>query len=457
MSRSRPAPPDATPDATLTAPPHAHLWPDTARVDHAGRLLLDGYTARALLAAWGSPLYVYDEATLRGRMRAFREAFARRWPTSDVAYAGKAYLSPALCALLLDEGLELDAASAGEVGLAVSAGYPAERIHLHGNFKPDAELAFALGACACGVGRVVVDNLDELDRLAALGAARRRPIALWLRVNPDVPAETHASIQTGHADAKFGLDLASGAALEAARRVAASPWLSLVGLHAHAGSNLYEVAPAAQVTRILAELAAAIHTELGVAVAELSPGGGVGVAYTPEQRDLDPDAYAQAVTDALRAACERLRLTPPRLIVEPGRAIVARAGVALYTVGPRKVTPNAIFVAVDGGMGDNPRPALYGARYHAALADRMTEPPSETAHIVGRYCESGDALVRAAPLPRARAGEPLAIPVSGAYHLPLASQYNLTPRPAVIFTREGQARLVRRRETLDDLMRLDVS
>lgn len=455
MPRPRPTTPSATPAAALP-PPHAHLWPDTARVDTAGRLLLDGHAASDLLAEFGSPLYVYDETTLRGRMRAFREAFARRWPASAVAYAGKAYLSPMLIGLLLDEGLELDAVSAGEVGLAVGAGYPAERIHLHGNFKPDAELTFALAAGAGGVGRVVVDSLDELDRLAALGEARGRPVALWLRVNPDIATATHTSIQTGHADSKFGLGLADGAALEAARRAVASPWLDLRGLHAHAGSNLYDATPAARVTKTLAELAATLQTTMGVTLAELSPGGGAGVAYTPEQRDLAPDDYARAVTDALRAACERLRLAPPRLIVEPGRAIAARAGVALYTVGPRKVTPNAIFVAVDGGMGDNPRPALYGARYHAALADRMTAPPSETARIVGRYCESGDLLVEAAALPQARAGEALAIPVSGAYHLPMASQYNLVPRPAVVALCAGQARLIRRRETLADLTRLDV-
>lgn len=438
------------------APPHVHLWPDTARLDAEGRLLLDGNAASDLLAAYGSPLYVFDEATLRGQMRTFHEAFARRWAESAIAYAGKAYLSPALLALLIDEGMELDAVSAGEIGMALRAGFPAERIHLHGNFKPDAELAYALEVGAGGVGRVVVDSLDELDRLAALGEARGRPVAIWLRVNPDVATETHVSIQTGHADSKFGLDLASGAVMEAARRAVASSWLDLAGLHAHAGSNLFDTAPVAQATDTLVGLAATIRESLGVTVREVSPGGGVGVAYTPEQRALDANEYADAVTGALRAACERLRLAPMRLIVEPGRAIVARAGVALYTVGPRKVTPNAIFVAVDGGMGDNPRPALYDARYHAALADRMTTPPSETALVVGRYCESGDVLVRAARLPEARPGEPLAIPVSGAYHLPLASQYNLTPRPAVIFLRDGQARLVRRRETLDDLTRLDV-
>lgn len=440
----------------LAPPPHAHLWPDTARVDESGRLLLDGVAASDLLASHGSPLYVYDVATLRGQMRAFREAFVRRWPESAVAYAGKAYLSPALCHLLREESLELDAVSAGEVDVAMRAGFPPERIHLHGNFKPTAELDFALAAGGEGVGRVVVDSLDELDQLAALGERRGRPITLWLRINPDVATETHASIQTGHADSKFGLDL-SGGALEAARRAAASPWLDLRGLHAHAGSNLFDTAPIARVTETLVELAATIEQTTGARIREISPGGGVGVAYTADQRALDPDVYAEAVTTALQMACERLRIAPPRLIVEPGRAIVARAGVALYTTGPRKETPNAIFVAVDGGMGDNPRPALYDARYHAVLADHMTTPATETVTVVGRYCESGDVLVRTVSLPQARSGEVVAIPVSGAYHVPLASQYNLVPRPAVVFLSAGQALLVRRRETFADVASLDVT
>ncbi|HEX2350038.1 MAG TPA: hypothetical protein VHI51_16500, partial [Ktedonobacterales bacterium] len=217
MPHADSTPPDASAanDISLAPPPHAHLWPDTAQVDAAGRLLLDGIAASALVQTYGSPLYVYDEATLRGQMRAFRTALASRWPASVVAYAGKAYLSPALCTLLLEEGLELDAVSAGEVGLAVRADYPAQRIHLHGNFKPDAELTYALEAGEGGVGRVVVDSLDELDHLAAMGQARGRPIAIWLRVNPDVQTKTHVSIQTGHADTKFGLDLASGAVDEA--------------------------------------------------------------------------------------------------------------------------------------------------------------------------------------------------------------------------------------------------
>lgn len=440
-------------DSTWAPPPPAQLWPDTARVDDAGQLWLGGVAAARLAREFATPLYIYDEATIRARCRTFRRAFAERWPASAVAYAGKAYLSPALCRILLDEGLELDAVSAGEVGLAVASGYPAQRIHLHGNYKPEAELAAALDA---GVGRIVVDSLEELERIEALARECGRRVALWLRLNPDVETETHAAVRTGHAGSKFGL--APAAAVDAAaRRAAASPWLELVGLHAHAGSQLLDVRPAARVVAFLCDMAARLRAAHGLAIREISPGGGLGVAYTPGEAPPTVEEYAAAVTSALRAGVARHGLEPPRLVIEPGRAIVARAGVALYTVGPRKLAPDGTaLVAVDGGMGDNPRPALYGARYHAALAERMTAPAAERARIVGRYCESGDVLVEEVALPLARAGETLAIPVGGAYHLAMASAYNLAPRPAVVFVADGRARLVRRRETLDDLLRADV-
>lgn len=433
-------------------PPNAHLWPLTARLDARGRLLLDGVDVATLARSYGTPLYVYDEATIRAQCRAFREALASRWPASAVAYAGKAYLSPALCRILLDEGMELDAVSAGEIGIAQAASVPSACVHFHGNFKPDHELAYALDA---GVGRIVVDSLDELDRLAALAEQRQRRVAIWLRLKPEVAAETHSAIQTGHADTKFGLEI-RGDALEAARRAYASPWLDLVGLHAHVGSQLFDVAPVAQVVEVLGAFAAELRETLGIEIREVSPGGGLGVAYLPEQRAPEVVAYAEVVTQTLARTVERHHLAPPRLIVEPGRAVIARAGIALYTVGPRKAIPGGkVFVAVDGGMGDNPRPALYQASYTAALAERMCAPATETVRVVGRYCESGDVLVESAALPRIQSGEVLAIPVSGAYHLPMASNYNQVPRPAVVFVRDGQPRLVRRRETLDDLLRLD--
>lgn len=445
--------PSATPTGPVTHPPHPQLWPDTTQVDGAEHLRISGLDIAALAREHGTPIYLFDEATIHAQCRTFRQEFARRWPISAIAYAGKAYLSPALCTILHDEGLELDAVSAGEISTARASGYPVERIHLHGNFKPDAELAYAIDA---GVGRIVVDSLDELARVEALGRERQRRIAIWLRLCPNVATDTHAAIQTGHADSKFGLDIASGASDEAVRQAVASPWLDLIGLHAHAGSHLFDIAPIARVITFLGEVAADLRERFGVHIRELSPGGGLGVAYTPDQTSPDIGVYAATVTGALATVVTRCRLEPPRLIIEPGRAIVARAGVALYTVGPRKTTPTGLtFLAVDGGMGDNPRPALYGARYHATLPERILAPANETVRIVGRYCESGDVLVEKVAIPHAQASDILAIPMSGAYHLPMASNYNLVPRPAVIFLRDGTPRLVRRRETLDDLLHLD--
>ena len=450
------APSSTRPDA---APPQAHLWPDSAAVDADGRLRLAGFDVAALAGEYGTPLYVFDEATLRAQCRAFRHALAARWPASAVAYAGKAYLSPAFCTLLQEEGLELDAASAGEIGVARAAGYPPARIHLHGNFKPDAELAVALDA---GVGRIVVDSLDELARVEALARAgasggRPRPVAIWLRLCPDVATDTHTYVQTGHAASKFGFDVASGAALSAAQQAIASPWLDLAGLHAHAGSQLFDLTPVARVVAFLVEFAALVRERFGASVRELSPGGGLAVAYAPGESVPSIESYAETVTQALAAAVARHHLASPRLVVEPGRAIVARAGIALYTAGPRKAVPDGpTLLAVDGGMGDNPRPALYGARYHAALVEHMMAPPDARVRVVGRYCESGDVLVDEVALPPSAPGDVLAIPVSGAYHLPLASNYNLVPRPAVVFVREGCVHLVRRRETVDDLLRLEM-
>ncbi|HKV85072.1 MAG TPA: diaminopimelate decarboxylase [Ktedonobacterales bacterium] len=437
----------------VPAPVHAHLWPETATVSPAGQLRIAGMDVPELARRFGTPLYLYDEATIRSQCRAYQREFTARWPDVAVAYAGKAYMSLALCALLAEEGMELDVVSAGELGVALAAGFAAQRIHLHGNFKPDAELAYALDT---GVGRIVVDSVEELARLESLARERGTVATTWLRVNPNILTDTHAHIQTGYAASKFGLSLGADA-WDAATLAARSPALRLVGLHAHVGSQITDLGALAAVTRALARFAADLRQRTGVAIRELSPGGGLSVAYTPDDQSPSIAAYAEAVTSALRQETERLALDPMRLIVEPGRSLVARAGVALYTVGPRKVIRDGpTLVAVDGGMGDNPRPALYGARYHAALANRMNDPIEEAARVVGRYCESGDTLADEVALPRARAGDLLGIPVSGAYHLPMASNYNGIPRPAVAFMRAGTARLVRRRETLEDMLRSEV-
>lgn len=442
----------------LALPPAPHLWPDTARVevtDALGRLMLGGVRVDDLARRYGTPLYIYDEETIRAHCRAYRAAFAR-WPRSGISYAGKAYLSLAMCAVLREEEIGLDAGSEGEWRLALAGGFPSDHIHLHGNLKPERELAAAITA---GIGRIVVDSLEEVDALARrapLALAAGRIVRLWLRVRPEIEAATHAAIATGHARSKFGLDARQGEVLAAARVIAATPGLELVGLHAHIGSQVRDLAPLGHVVTVLGELAATLHAEVGIAVTELSPGGGLAVAYLPDEMAPSVDAYAETLLTALARVVERCRLAPPRLVVEPGRSLVARAGVALYTTGPRKATVEGeTLLAVDGGMGDNPRPALYQAEYHAALAGRMLAPAEERVRIVGRYCESGDVLVRSVPLPVAHPGEVLAVPVSGAYHLAMASAYNLVPRPATVFVANGNARLVRRRETLDDMLRLE--
>ena len=433
---------------------HPHLWPDTAALDAAGRLSVAGLPLTALARDYGTPLYLFDEATIRAQCRAFRQAFVSRWPQSTIAYASKAYLSPALCQILLEEGLDLDVVSAGEWSLAQRAGFPVERMHLHGNFKPEAELVAALEV---GLGRIVVDSLEELEWIEILAAQRHQRVSLWLRLCPDIPAATHRHLQTGHIGSKFGLSLTNGEAEKAVACISGSPWLELAGVHAHIGSHLRTLEPLAQVLWVLGDFAARIRDRYEVSIREISPGGGLGVASLPDESSPGIEAYAELVTATLQAVLAQYRLPPLRLVVEPGRAIVARAGVALYTVGPRKMFPNgSIVLAVDGGMGDNVRPALYGAAYHAVLVEQVTVDATERVQVVGRYCESGDVLVADVTLPHAQAGEVLAVPVSGAYQLPMASNYNLVPRPAVVFVRDGAARLVRRREGLEDLLRLDL-
>jgi diaminopimelate decarboxylase len=435
-------------------PAHPHLWPITADVDPSGRLTIAGLDLAELAREYGTPLYVFDEATIRERCQTYRAAFSAHYMPTTVAYAAKAYLSPTLCAILREEGLELDAVSAGEIAIAQAGGFPPSAIHLHGNFKPESELRAAVAA---GVGRMVVDSLDELTILETIARDLGTRQAIWLRLCPDVATDTHPHDQTGHADSKFGLDVASGAADAAIQRAVASPHLDLTGIHAHAGSQLFDPAPAAAVTTFLVEIAARTRDREGITLRELSPGGGWGVAYHPGQEDPPVGGYANAVVSALRVGLDRYRLAPPGLFVEPGRGIIARAGVALYTAGPRKTVPGGrTFLAVDGGMGDNIRPALYGARYHAALPARVTAPPTGPVSIVGRYCESGDMLVETVAIPDTAWGDIVAVPVAGAYQLPMASNYNAVGRPAVAFVRDGSARLVRRREVAPDLLRMEI-
>jgi len=421
------------------------LLPDTAVIGPDGSLSIGGVDLLELADTFGTPLFVYDEEHLRARCRQAVAAWG-----DGVAYATKAFLCRAMARLAYEEGMCLDVSTGGELHVALAAAVPAERLVLHGNNKSEAELARALEV---GVGRIVVDSFDELDRLERLTAAgggaggtRRQPVLI--RVTPGVEAHTHEFVRTGQEDSKFGFGLASGAAAEAVRRVQAMPGVVLTGIHAHIGSQVFRVESFAQAVEVLAPF----FVPLGLG--ELVVGGGLGVAYVAGERAPSLAEWAQTV----RAACRRSGIPgDTRVLAEPGRAITAAAAVTLYRVGTVKELPGLrTYVAVDGGMSDNPRPVLYGSGYEAFLPRAVAAPRPRAVRVVGKHCESGDVVVADARVPADLAvGDVLATPVTGAYGYAMASNYNKVPRPAVVFVAGGRARVVVRRETLEDLLHLD--
>jgi diaminopimelate decarboxylase len=459
------------------------LWPITARTADDGELWLGGCAASALADEFGTPVYIFDEATLRTQARTYREALARHYPgTAQAAYASKAYLCTAIAQLFAEEGLDLDVVSGGELYVALQAGFPPERIHFHGNNKPREELTEALAA---GIGRIVVDNFHELETLAALSTDSRftsheSRVPIWLRLSPGVAAHTHTHIQTGHLDTKFGFPIATGDAERAVGLAMQTPGLELVGLHCHIGSQIYEPESLADAAAVLIAFAAEMRDRHSFTLRELSPGGGWGVPMTEDDPEAPVEPYITALSAAIVDTCRAHGLALPHLVLEPGRSLVAPAAVALYTVGARKEIPGVrTYVAVDGGMADNIRPALYGAKYAAQRIANSKWPRSvaegrwridegrrtnhesritnhETVTIAGKFCESGDILIRDIELPRLEAGDLLAIPMAGAYTLAMASNYNLARRPAVVLVKDGAASLIQRRETHADLVARDV-
>jgi len=426
------------------------LLPASADVGADGSLSVGGVDVAGLAAEFGTPLYVYDEGELRDRCREYRTRFG-----AGVAYASKAFLCTAMAKLVAEEGLDLDVATGGELHVALHAGFPAERIVLHGNNKSSGELRAALDA---GVGRIVVDSFDELDRLVDLAARADAPVAVLVRVTPGVEAHTHEYIETGTDDSKFGFSLSTGDAQRAVQRVAGHDALRLAGLHCHIGSQVFRLdSYAAAIDRMIG-LVLAVETDTGATVDELSVGGGLGVRYVASDEGPSIAQFAAALQEsfakALAAHGVRSR---PTLGVEPGRSIAAPSGLTLYTVGTVKEIPGLrTYVAVDGGMSDNLRPVTYGAQYEAFLPARAMARREKVVTVAGKHCEQGDVLVRDARLPAdVQVGDILATPVTGAYAHSMASNYNKVGRPAVVFVHGGSARLVVRREDLDDLVRLD--
>ncbi len=446
----------ANADATrpLDAPIDLGLLPFTARVDGNGRLRIGGCDVEQLADEFGTPLFVYDERHLRARCRDYARHFGG---AANVAYASKAFLCMAMVHLVHEEGMNLDVASGGELHVALHAGFPSERIVLHGNNKSFPELKRALEA---GVGRIVVDSLDELVRLDGLGQRGLGPVDVLIRVNPGIDAATHAHLATASDESKFGFPISTGAALEAARWAEQSSAVNLVGLHLHLGSQLAGAGQSLQMREAcerLAVFAAEVQTSTGARLHEMCLGGGLGVSYVTGDAPLALNAFAASLRDEFRIAFEAAAIDPlPRLTVEPGRSIAATAGVTLYRVGTIKEAVTRTYVAVDGGMSDNVRPTAYGARYEAFVPARANARRPLTVAVAGKHCEQGDVLVESAQLPDDLAiGDVLCTPVTGAYGMAMASNYNKVPRPAVVFVMNGSARLVVRRETLDDLVRHD--
>ena len=433
--------------------PNASVFPMTAGVNDEGHLTVGGCDALDLVVEYGTPLYVFDEYTLRSMCREFVEEFSHRYADMRVLYAAKAFINPALARLVHEEGLGMDVVSGGELAVAQAVGFPPEGIYFHGNNKSADELRMALDY---GVGRVVVDNFHELGLLNELAESRGTVQDIMLRLSPGVDPHTHTHTTTGILDSKFGFSIETDHTAEAIRRAIGASNVDLVGLHFHLGSPIFEIEPYSIAIDAVLTFASRFVAE-GLELREFSPGGGFAIGYLADQPNPPIASYAEVITFAVKERCADLGLDEPMLTVEPGRAIVGRAGLALYTVGGIKDIPTVRkYVSLDGGMGDNIRPALYDARYEAAVANRMSEPPRETVTLAGKYCESGDILIRDIPLPQLEPGDVIAIPATGAYAPSMASNYNLNPRPAVVIVRDGDARLIRRRETYDDLMRLDV-
>ena len=422
----------------MAGPLPRHLLPDTAEIGPDGNTAVGGCDLVDLANQWGTPLFVYDEDHLRSRCREAVAAFG-----GGVAYASKAFLCSAMARLAHEEGLQLDVATGGELFLARRAGVPGNRLVLHGNNKSDAELAMAVDE---GVGRIVIDSFDELDRLEALHSATGVAPRVLLRVTPGVEVHTHEFIATGQDDSKFGFTVKGGLADSAVRRASASTAVDLVGLHAHIGSQVFDVEPFARAIDVLAAFAAPYD------LPELSVGGGLGVPYVEGESAPTIGEWA----DAIHKACVRAGVTS-EVTAEPGRAIVAAAAITLYRVGTIKDLPGLrTYVAVDGGMSDNPRPVLYGSGYETFLPRAGDAARPRVVRVVGKHCESGDVLVRDGAVPTDLVvGDVLATPVTGAYGYSMGSNYNQVLRPAVVFVGDGQARLVVARETYEDLARRD--
>ncbi|MGB4594066.1 MAG: diaminopimelate decarboxylase [Coriobacteriia bacterium] len=428
------------------------IMPMTAEI-RDGHLWIGGVDTVELAREAGTAIYVMDEATIRHQLSEYVKWTRYHWPEVDVVYAGKALLTLAMVKIVAEEGCCLLCASGGELAYAIRGGLPMERVQVHGNNKTPAELAECLDA---GVGRIVVDNFEEMERLSALASARGATQRVLIRVTPGVEADTHDFIMTGAEDSKFGFGLNQGLAMAAVKRAIELPGMEFEGLHMHIGSQIFALHSYAKAIEVMVDFMRQIRDETGVAVRMMDVGGGLGVAYGVPDEPSTVREFGKIVVDGTKEECEKHGLPVPRMAVEPGRSIVANAGVTLYTVGSIKEIPGIrTYVAIDGGMTDNIRTSLYDAHYEALIANKADARREMVATVAGKHCESGDIVVRDAPLQSPEAGDVLCVLATGAYCQSMSSNYNKQVRPGVVFVRDGEWRWSTRRETYDDLMRCD--
>jgi diaminopimelate decarboxylase len=425
-----------------------HLY-GTQKIDN-GHLTIGGVDAVDLAKQYGTPLFVYDTALIRKRARGFKETFEKLGVTAQVAYASKAFACVAAYQLAAQENLSLDVVSGGELYTAIKAGFPAERIHFHGNNKSVAELEMAFDT---KIGCIVVDNFYEIALLKEISEAKQQKMNILLRVTPGVEAHTHDFITTGQADSKFGFDLNNGQADEAFTQVKNHPYLNLLGLHCHIGSQIFETDGFALAAGKVMNKMGAWKQEHNFECSVLNLGGGFGIRYTEEDKPLEPHVYVEEMIKSVQAEAEAVKLAMPEIWIEPGRSLVGDAGTSLYTVGSQKTVPGVReYIAVDGGMSDNIRPALYDAKYEAIIANKADQAKDATYTVAGKLCESGDKLMIDAALQKAESGDILAMFCTGAYGYSMASNYNRVPRPAVVFVEAGEHQLAIRRESYEDIV-----
>ena len=429
------------------------VLPKTAEV-RDGHLFIGGVDMVDLAHEQGTALYVFDEVDLRDRMEQYREAFHECYPNSEALYASKAFLNKEVLRIANEEGMFLDVSGGGELACARAVGFPMERVFVHGNNKTEHELREAIEA---GVGRIVLDTRIELGRVSRIAGEMGKTQKVLMRITPGVEADTHEYIKTGCEDSKFGFTMLEDFAFNCVGDVLNAPNVELVGFHCHIGSQIFALHSFDEAVQVMVEFVARVRERYGIEVEDLDMGGGLGIAYTVDENPSSIREFAECTANAVRKYCAQYSVPEPRLLVEPGRSLVANAGVTLYTVGVMKTLPNIRkYVGIDGGMSDNVRTALYHADYEAVIANKADEPRVEVVTLCGKHCESGDAVVLDGSLQHPDLGDIVCVFGTGAYCYTMSSSYNGQPRPAIVFVRDGAARVVTRRETYEDLMARDI-